>query len=431
MLVRQVFRWVFLLPGAIDFPPPFTALECTMLRRSAARILVLTGLLSAACNSDGTGGDPVVEAKNQMTWIDVAAGVQHTCAVNTANVAWCWGVGDQGQLGNGATPATSPPVAVSGNLRFRSIGAGADYSCGLTVGGQVYCWGSNRVNQLGNGTATNLVALAPVPVPGMTGIRELFVGYGGVFAIAEDDRRFCWGFGCREGNVPPLYPLPVLVQGLPPLKGMASHGTHWCGAGALRGVACWGEGLRQSLGPLPPDFNESRDYNLVMTGTAFRAAAAGYSHSCGLESGGAVYCWGHNGYGQLGLGIQEPSSDPFSGRAPGPAVLGGQVFVDLFAGGVVTCGLTADGVAYCWGGNAVGQVGAGSSGAVLSAPTRVAGDLKFRKLSIGALGAAERQHVCGITIAGRLYCWGSGSSGAAGTRVQLAATSPQEVDDPS
>lgn len=400
-----------------------------MLQRPVTRIVILAALLSAACSGDGSGGETPTGPDNVMTWDDVSAGLHHTCGVSTQDVAYCWGTGDAGQLGNGATTTSARPRAVSGNLRFRAVGAGNDFSCGLTLDGQVYCWGSNRVHQLGDGTGTD--RLVPVPVPGMTGIRDLFVGPSGVYAVAEDDRRFCWGFGCREGNAPELYPLPVQVTALPPLKGMASRGPHWCGASPVRGIACWGEGLHQSLGPTPPEFNPARDYTIVMGGTAFRVAVAGYAHSCGLASTGAVYCWGHNGYGQAGVGVQEPAADPQSGRAPGEPVSGRHTFAELFAGGLISCALTADGTAYCWGGNAAGQLGAGSPRAFLSAPTPVAGSHRFRKLTIGSLDAAERQHVCGITLAGQMYCWGSGASGAAGNRVQAIATAPEEVDDPA
>jgi alpha-tubulin suppressor-like RCC1 family protein len=78
----------------------------------------------------------------------------------------------------------------------------------------------------------------------------------------------------------------------------------------------------------------------VAGGLSFVAVSAGYSHMCGLTAVGAAYCWGHNGYGVLGVG------DTTNRRTPAP-VTGGVSFAAVSAGFYHTCGLTALGVAYC------------------------------------------------------------------------------------
>lgn len=395
-----------------------------MLHGSAKRIILLMAGLLSACDEGGGGQLP----EPTTTWIDVAAGLQHSCAVTTENVAYCWGSGAAGQLGTGAPTATVPPTAVAGGLRFRAIGAGDDFTCGVTTGGQVYCWGENGLNQLGDGTTTD--RSAPVPVAGLPPVAELFVGARGVYAFTEDERRFCWGADCRGGNEPALQPVPAEVASLPPLRGMASRGPHWCGASRARGVVCWGAGIHRSLGTPPAEFDPLRDYTISMSGTSFRDAAAGAAHSCGLASTGIVYCWGHNGYAQLGLGAREPTTDPAEGRLPVQPIRGDRRFTEVFAGGRISCALDAEGAAFCWGDNAFGQVGAGSSSAAVTSPTEIAGGRKFLRLSIGSMDAEGRQHVCGITLEGKLYCWGSGASGGAGPRVEGMAAAPVPVDDP-
>ena len=124
------------------------------------------------------------------------------------------------------------------------------------------------------------------------------------------------------------------------------------------------------------------------------AIAAGYTHTCGLASTGAAYCWGANG-GALGDGSYMNSSIPV-------AVSGGLSFSALAAGGGFTCGLTSAGTAYCWGNNTSGQLGnyPPKDNVGIPTPVRVSGGLSFSALAAG--GA----HTCGLTSATAAYCWG-------------------------
>jgi alpha-tubulin suppressor-like RCC1 family protein len=93
--------------------------------------------------------------------------------------------------------------------------------------------------------------------------------------------------------------------------------------------------------------------------------AAGGAHTCALTAGGDAWCWGSDSNGQLGRGSIGGSSS-----TPAP-VSGGLKFIALSAGGAHTCGVTLDGSIYCWGANASGQLGDGST-TDRGAPVRVA-----------------------------------------------------------
>ena len=83
-------------------------------------------------------------------------------------MAYCWGCGNNSQLGNGGTADQESPVPVDttplvGSKRFLRIDGGAFHACAITVEGDPYCWGSDTSGQLGNGLTAGAQA-SPVPV---------------------------------------------------------------------------------------------------------------------------------------------------------------------------------------------------------------------------------------------------------------------------
>lgn len=100
-----------------------------------------------------------------LTFSALSAGRDFTCGVTVTGETYCWGLNIFGQLGTGDAvgPEECPvyphrgcstrPVLVSGNLRFAAISGGGNHTCGITESGVVYCWGLNDQGQLGNGLA--------------------------------------------------------------------------------------------------------------------------------------------------------------------------------------------------------------------------------------------------------------------------------------
>ena len=111
-----------------------------------------------SCFTQGFGNFPCASSPNPVMGgltfqaSEDSLGLQRTtsCAINECGLAFCWGRGDQGQLGNGTNSFSSAtPVGVSGNLRFKAIAAGSGHACGLTRAGDAYCWGANGFGQGG------------------------------------------------------------------------------------------------------------------------------------------------------------------------------------------------------------------------------------------------------------------------------------------
>src|SRR3989449_9708468 len=86
----------------------------------------------------------------------------------------------------------------------------------------------------------------------------------------------------------------------------------------------------------------------------FAAVSVGGIHTCGVAAGGVAYCWGWNTRGQLGDGTSGTE------RWVPVRVVGDARFAAVSAGDRYSCGLTAAGAAYCWGLNGWGQLGDGA-----------------------------------------------------------------------
>lgn len=158
----------------------------------------------------------------------------------------------------------------------------------------------------------------------------------------------------------------------------------------------------------------------------FVAVTAGRSHACAIDTIGRAWCWGDNSRGQAGATPQACGSNTICEARPKP-IKGDLRFTAISAGSTHTCGLVADGTAYCWGDNGVGQLSAGTVGVCVSlylcadAPLLVVGGDRFKSITAGAYGT------CGITLEGVLKCWGLQMFGTTvsllvPTTVRFAAT---------
>ncbi len=125
---------------------------------------------------------------------DVSAGSDHTCAVVGA-LAWCFGRNNYGQLGvdSSTTPEGFPPSAVSLSANARSVHAGTGFTCVVLVTNTVECFGLNNNGQLGDTTTTSPRHTA-MAVSGLSAnIVDVAVGTKHACAVTDAGAVKCWG----------------------------------------------------------------------------------------------------------------------------------------------------------------------------------------------------------------------------------------------
>lgn len=278
----------------------------------------------------------------------------HTCALTTLGAVKCWGDNLYGQLGNNTNSGTAIPVDVTGLTDdIVAIDEGRWHSCALTSTGGVKCWGLNDDGQLGDGTWNN--SNVPVDVVGLPpDVIALTSGWYHNCVLTSMGEIKCWGQDL-DGQLGDGFLLnsntPVDVAGLGSAAIQVSGGgDHTCALLDTGGIQCWGYNGSGQLGvgtstdsPLPLD--------VIGLTSGVAAISSGEYFTCALMTAGNMKCWGHNTSGQLGNDSWYNSSLPVD-------VLGlAETLVFIESGEYHTCAITASGGAKCWGNNNAGPVG--------------------------------------------------------------------------
>lgn len=298
-----------------------------------------------------------------VTQID--AGTAHACALESSGTAWCWGDGNQGQVGfmNGMT-GDFPPNPVAGTLAFSSISAGWSSTCGVTSSSAIFCWGkiANQANAptlfdnnsafrfaqvtVGDVHVCALDILTTYGTPRCKG--NNLNGQGGQASSAQIDFSRATTFGSQVSTI-------------------ATNGYFTCvnqAAGTIPTVQCVGLNDFGELGNGQTGIASTGTAQTVGGGTlSLSNVATGWVHACALDPTNHAFCWGNGFWGQLGNGnstgytIDPNAQHAFSTPQP---VSGGHTFRALAAGHQHTCGIGTDNFIYCWGSDMAGQLGKGN-----------------------------------------------------------------------
>ena len=306
----------------------------------------------------------------------------HSIALASDGTVYTWGLNQYGQLGNNTTTNSRSPIAVQAagtplaGKTIVQVAAGADHSLALDSDGALYAWGSNAYGQLGNGTTTNssvpvAVKIAGTPLAGKT-IIQIVAGANHNMVLTSDGAVYTWGWnyhGQLGNNTKTNSNTIVAVQTIgTPLAGkkivkIAAGQGHSLALTDDGRVYTWGRNDTGQLGN-----NATTDAMLpvavTVTGTPMNnktiiEIASGARHSLAIDSSGKVYAWGHNGSGQLGNNSTVNALTPVAVQAPADKNIiqvSGSGWL-----GASSSALASDGTVYSWGRGFDGQLGDGTN----------------------------------------------------------------------
>jgi alpha-tubulin suppressor-like RCC1 family protein len=307
-----------------------------------------------------------VRVNTRLAFEEIHRGLGFACARTSTGEVWCWGVHHGSLLGHGRTQTDfeTGPVRVGFEGRATALSVGGQHACLLDEQGRAHCWGSNLLCQLGVGSAMASSAerggrTVPVAFDGPF----VMLSASGYFTCGLTPARelYCWGdvpigSNFRTAVLPSPTRVPTSSE---PRLVRAGNGNTCILTG--EGVAeCFGGNEGGQSGRSP---DEGSDVPVaVITSLRFADLALSGGMTCGITAGGAAWCWG------AGSAIDPAATRPCGWeRAPFPCtgapvpIAGGHRFASLSVG-EATCGITHEGALYCWGSNEGGQLGIGRPG---------------------------------------------------------------------
>jgi alpha-tubulin suppressor-like RCC1 family protein len=330
-----------------------------------------------------------VTASSAAPYVQISNGYAHTCGRSTEGRIWCWGNNTQGQLGNGNnTTSNATAVQVSGAYTdWVWVTAGSSdvstegHTCGIrneASGRIAYCWGQGGLGRLGNNATTNRNVPALVS-GGYTDWLRLAAGEEHTCGIRGSTSTgagslWCWGAGVggalgRNSTTQANVPAQVVGDG-------SDIFTDWidvsigrnatCAVRATGALYCWGASNSGTNGNLAAD-----RWNPTQIGDAsdWESVSVGMSHACGIRrdalGDASIECWGGNDWGELGNGILPRTAV----SEPTPALAPIADWVQVSAGRDYSCAAESDGTLWCWGHDSSGQLGLGYP-AIRSIPAR-------------------------------------------------------------
>lgn len=331
-----------------------------------------------------------------------------------SNVGAAAAAADSGEAGGGDVSPDS-----SGILAATAVSAGQGTACALTTSGAVACWDDGS-------TLTASLATFPSFASGVTALsmggNVEAGGYPFVCAITAGGGVQCYGsenlYGQLGNGTMTSSTTPVQVTGLTSgVTGLSAGGGYVPAVCAVTGdgsIDCWGENFGQ-LGNATSAATSDVPLQVPGLPVNITSVSVGGTFACAIAQGGGVWCWGTNADGQLGNGTTATSLTPVQVTGLSAGVISVSCAVEH------ACALTASGAVECWGLGDHDQNGNGVT-ASSAVPVSVTG-LTSGATAISTNDAAS----CAITSVGAVQCWGYNGNGQLGDGTGTDSAVPVQV----
>ena len=387
---------------------------------------------------------PILVTMSGVKFTEIAAGYDYSMALTDGGLLYTWGRNTESQLGLGDNNDDQPtpqkvtmPVGVS---KFIDIDAGGFHSLALTDTGDIYAWGTNLYGQLGLGDAAkNTTLTTPQKVGKPEGVNRFTKMVAGEYhTLALTDSRDLYSFGhytegclglgaiTADQTSPQKVTNPSVGTKFIDIAGGYNHSLVLNDVGD---IFSFGSNVYGQLGIKESGSGKKSEMpkKVEADGKKFTKISAGTNFCLAVSDSGVVYSWGHNYFGQLGLGDSGDGTDKTYPQEVTANINSGSkvVFTDVESTAFSSIGLSTQGALYTWGSNEFGQLGLGNSGTGTekTSPSKVTmSGVKFTDI------AGCGSQFLGLTDTGDIYSWGNNYNGQLGLgNTDSLITSPTKV----
>ena len=354
-----------------------------------------------------------VSFRASVQFADIAAGANHSFAMDTNGYLWACGLNGEGQVGNETASYyyVYSLVPIKEGTKFKQISTRGNHCLAIEENGKLWAWGDNNNGQLGDGTSgANSNKRSPVPILEETRFCKISAGAYNSLAIDEDGNRWAWGYNGEGmlGDGTTSYkciPLKIieetkfskLLAGVMGSLGIDIDGNLWE----------WGHWQKT-----PIQTKVETKFLEISSGGRSNGNELGY-FNLAIDNEGNLWTWGENCKGQLGDGTTEDKTEPIH--------IGGKTkFKQVSAGVYHSLALDINGNIWSWGYNNNGQLGDGTK-IDKTTPVQITNGIKFEKISAG------ESHSIALDSDGNLWAWGYGGYGQLGDGTGNTYLQPTQI----
>ena len=319
-----------------------------------------------------------------MTRFDLARTLL-TIGIESGNL-YSFGHNRFGQLGLGNTGDRDvpTPVTVSSGLKVKAVSCGSDHTVIITEDGNLYSFGYNLVGQLGLGGESNRVVATVVSVPDDLKVKAVSCGADHTAIITEDGNLHSFGIndfgqlGLGDEDVRDI-PTLVTIPGDLKVKAVSCGGVHTVIITEDGNLYSFGFNYFGQLG-----LGDTTERNVPMlvnvpNGSKVKVVGCGDDHTIIITENGALYSFGRNESGQLGLDDGDDRNRPVLVNVPG-----GLKVKAVSCGNSHTVIITEDDNLYSFGDNFSGQLGLGDdTNRIVATLVSVPSGLRVKAVSCG------------------------------------------------
>ena len=335
----------------------------------------------------------------------ISAGNSHTTSVRNDGTVWTWGVGSQGQLGDGTSFSGTralTPLQVPGIDGVDSVDDSHNFVLALKSDGTVWGWGNNFNGQLGDGSGVS-PRTRPVQTVGLTNVKGIAAGDTFGAAVMTDGTVRVWGASVLTGGFDQIA-TPIQLSGVANVTAIAGGSRHLLMLKTDKTIWAIGFNTMGQLG----NGNTTRSTTPVQVAGLSNVSriAAGEEFSLALKEDGTIWAWGNNSNGQLGPNGGSMDFSPHPNPVQVTGLPGGMT--NISAGQAFCLALASDATIWSWGNNSSRQLGHGAG----SFQTPTPGQIPNFGNVVSIAGGLH--HSVALKSDGSIWGWGLNSEGELG-----------------